>query len=151
MSSSHNSSEAPQQQPIYCLGGCGFYGNPLTENLCSKCFKEKAGQDPAATSTSKQTQNKNESQVLPESSEQAPSTETIPSSPAKPIQEKKDRCWKCNKKLGLMSFSCRCEYSFCSEHRYAEAHSCTFDYKTDQRNLLKEQNPTVAASKLNRI
>jgi len=26
-----------------CLGGCGFFGNPETGNMCSKCFRELQG------------------------------------------------------------------------------------------------------------
>ncbi|KAF9320134.1 zinc finger domain-containing protein [Podila horticola] len=48
-----------QNMPILCANNCGFYGNPLNNNLCSKCFKELgqkngAHQDAATTKPSSQ-------------------------------------------------------------------------------------------------
>ena len=31
---------------------------------------------------------------------------------------------KCNKKLKLISFDCKCGGCFCSEHRYMSSHNC---------------------------
>ncbi|KAK3220914.1 hypothetical protein Dsin_014884 [Dipteronia sinensis] len=58
------------------------------------------------------------------------------------------RCNKCNKKVGLIGFKCRCGDIFCGKHRYATEHSCTFDYKKfDLENLIK-QNPLINHDKL---
>ena len=70
---------------------------------------------------------------------------------SKKIQKNKKRCWSCRKKVGLMGFECKCSYVFCAEHRYAEAHTCTYDYMTEQRAKLKQDNPTIEADKLTRI
>ena len=40
---------------------------------------------------------------------------------------------------------------FCGSHRYAEAHNCSFDYKSVQRAKLAEANPLVQASKVQRF
>ncbi|RDD47411.1 AN1-type zinc finger protein 4 [Trichoplax sp. H2] len=62
------------------------------------------------------------------------------------------KCSICNKKLGLSNtFDCRCGRVFCSRHRYAEVHNCSFDYKSDGRKILEEKNPTVTAPKLPKI
>jgi AN1-type zinc finger and ubiquitin domain-containing protein 1 len=45
----------------------------------------------------------------------------------------------------------RCGNNFCSLHRNAEAHNCTFDYKTEGRKILEHSNPLVAAPKLPKI
>jgi hypothetical protein len=59
----------------------------------------------------------------------------------------------CAAQVGLTGFSCKCipDAVFCSAHRYAEAHACTFDYKAAQAKHLAESNPVVMASKLNKF
>lgn len=41
---------------------------------------------------------------------------------------------KCKKKLGLISFKCKCGKSFCLDHRLPETHECTFDFKKIEKN-----------------
>ncbi|XP_060142099.1 AN1-type zinc finger protein 4 isoform X2 [Globicephala melas] len=72
-----------------------------------------------------------------------------------PIQTKKKttkHCFLCGKKTGLAtSYECRCGNNFCASHRYAETHSCTYDYKSAGRRYLQEANPVVNAPKLPKI
>lgn len=56
-----------------------------------------------------------------------------------------------SKKVGLTGFKCRCNYIFCSTHRYADQHSCTFDYKTHGQSALAKANPTVVAEKVQKV
>lgn len=68
------------------------------------------------------------------------------------ITKKKARCNECNKRLNITNiYDCRCGKIFCSQHRYSEAHCCTYDYKTEGRRLLQQQNPLVQAEKVNKI
>ncbi|XP_069836596.1 AN1-type zinc finger protein 4 [Dendropsophus ebraccatus] len=61
-------------------------------------------------------------------------------------------CFLCGKKTGLAtSYECRCGNNFCATHRYAETHSCTYDYKTAGRRYLQETNPVITAPKLPKI
>lgn len=64
---------------------------------------------------------------------------------------KGSRCHKCNRKVGLLGFVCRCGFAFCGEHRYADAHGCLFDYKAYEREQLKKQNNRVVADKLQKL
>ncbi|XP_062462663.1 AN1-type zinc finger protein 4 isoform X4 [Pezoporus occidentalis] len=71
------------------------------------------------------------------------------------IQAKKKitkHCFLCGKKTGLATtYECRCGNIFCATHRYAETHTCTYDYKSAGRRYLQETNPVVSAPKLPKI
>lgn len=62
-----------------------------------------------------------------------------------------NRCFQCNKKVGLTGFGCRCGSTFCSVHRYSDKHGCSFDYKAAGREEIKTANPVVNAEKVARI
>merc|ERR1712098_998208 len=85
-----------------------------------------------------------------EEPKEEPKDEPVEEQPERPVQENRERCWVCNKKIGLTGFTCRCGYLFCSTHRHAESHDCDFDYKKMQQDNLRKANPTVAADKLGR-
>ena len=57
----------------------------------------------------------------------------------------------CNKKLPLSSTKCRCGQRFCSKHRLPEIHDCSYDYKSEYKDRLKQQNPTIKAVKIIKV
>jgi predicted nucleic acid binding AN1-type Zn finger protein len=78
------------------------------------------------------------------------------SSPATTTEQQRkegpaNRCVTCRRKVGLTGFLCRCGGTFCGPHRYADAHSCGFDYKAQGREMIAKQNPVVVAPKLDKI
>lgn len=50
-----------------------------------------------------------------------------------------------------MGFECKCSFSFCKVHRLPEDHDCNFDFVTAGKEKLKEANPVVAGSKLQKF
>lgn len=40
------------------------------------------------------------------------------------------RCGMCSAKLGMVSYPCKCANFYCSAHRPAHLHTCTYDYRT---------------------
>lgn len=57
----------------------------------------------------------------------------------------------CTRKIGLISFQCRCGGNFCIKHRIPEAHACEFDYKTSGRDALQKANFIVTHQKIVKI
>jgi predicted nucleic acid binding AN1-type Zn finger protein len=51
----------------------------------------------------------------------------------------------------LSGFDCRCGGQFCSLHRYANEHDCTFDYKEHGQNEIRKNMPLVQAERVRRI
>ncbi|XP_022110703.1 AN1-type zinc finger protein 4-like [Acanthaster planci] len=81
-----------------------------------------------------------------------PVSSSKPTSLATTKKKTSKRCSFCNKKTGLAtSYQCRCGHNFCATHRYAEAHHCGYDYKTEGRKMLEQSNPLVSAPKLPKI
>lgn len=64
---------------------------------------------------------------------------------------KKNRCFNCKKKLGLIPFTCKCNNNFCSKCRHAEDHSCTFNWQEYGTKKILEENPVVKPNKINKI
>ena len=158
-------------EPIKCKNNCGFFGNQATDNYCSCCWKDvqkkldNNGVTPLLTAIKTNVE-------VPKIPSSSPSFNSSPaltaSSPnltaisalspmqspiTSPIAVKnKNRCAECNKKLSLASaFTCRCDMTYCSAHRLAEEHKCTFDFKSAERDTLRKQNPVIAGSKIDKI
>lgn len=78
-----------------------------------------------------------------------PSTITVAefSSP----NNKKSRCPCCNKKLGLVFFTCKCGGNYCAQHRLDSAHDCKYDYKAEYTKQLEKDLVKVVGEKLNKL
>jgi predicted nucleic acid binding AN1-type Zn finger protein len=144
------------EAPILCVNNCGFFGNSMTNNMCSKCYRDFIKVATIATP------------VVQKKVFAAASSSTLPLEPAKtyeapaataadgqaaqePPKPPSNRCLSCRKKVGLTGFQCRCGGTFCSMHRYADSHECSFDYKKAGRDQIAKQNPVVVAEKINKI
>ncbi|CAF0816433.1 unnamed protein product [Didymodactylos carnosus] len=66
-------------------------------------------------------------------------------------KKKKQKCLICNRKLALTEYPCRCGGHYCSLHRYANEHNCTFDYKEHGQNEIRRNMPVVQGDKITKI
>lgn len=163
-SGNHSEGVESQPQATLCSNGCGFFANVGTSGMCSKCFRENdqaaqrleavakstaaavaPQQPPAPVPTEAAAQSQAEQPAVP-----APVAAAEVPPPAPPSST---RCniATCRKKLGLTGFKCRCGHSFCGQHRGAEDHECTFDYKTFERLKIEASNPLVQAAKVQKL
>jgi len=63
----------------------------------------------------------------------------------------KNKCFFCNKKIGMMGFDCKCNKVFCIKCRYPEVHNCTFNHKDNERDILKNKLIKVVGEKVEKI
>ena len=63
------------------------------------------------------------------------------------VPKKKKRCLVCNKKVGLLGFTCRCDGVFCAVHRSEGAHDCSFNFASMGNEVLAERLVVVEGKK----
>lgn len=127
---------------ILCTQCKKFFGSEITKGYCSVCFKQVGGKQDIQMDLEK----KEEIRSNPTEEKKEDTKTDIQNT--KPVQIAKDQCWKCQKKVGYLGFTCRCKYVFCGAHRHFTEHNCDFDYKGMERERLVKENPLVAAKKV---
>uniref|UniRef100_A0A8C7MTG6 Zgc:77486 n=1 Tax=Oncorhynchus kisutch TaxID=8019 RepID=A0A8C7MTG6_ONCKI len=166
------------QVPMLCTMGCGFYGNPRTNGMCSVCYKEHLQRQQGGGRSSPPGDKGRKMGEGPKRrvrviyqfvkhnpfffffwticciltgpvGEAAQASSDGDQTPDK--NKKKNRCFTCRKKVGLTGFDCRCGNLFCAIHRYSDKHNCPYDYRGAAAARIRKENPIVVAEKIQKL
>ncbi|XP_071707032.1 zinc finger A20 and AN1 domain-containing stress-associated protein 5-like [Rutidosis leptorrhynchoides] len=132
-----------------CINNCGVVANPMTNNMCQKCFN--ATTITSSTTSYRRSRSPVSVDLVINRTVEVLDEELNKRNETVVVKKEVNRCSGCRKKVGLTGFRCRCGDLFCSEHRYSDRHDCSYDYKTAGREMIAKDNPVVKASKIVRI
>ena len=63
-------------------------------------------------------------------------------------KNKSSRCPCFKKKLGLITFKCKCDITYCMTCKMPEVHKCTYDFKAKEKLKLEKENPVITFNKV---
>ncbi|NP_001229847.1 AN1-type zinc finger protein 6 isoform c [Homo sapiens] len=162
------------QVPMLCSTGCGFYGNPRTNGMCSVCYKEHLQRQnssngrisPPATSVSSLSESlpvqctdgsvpEAQSALDSTSSSMQPSPVSNQSLLSESVASSQLDSTSVDKAVpeteDVQGFECRCGNVYCGVHRYSDVHNCSYNYKADAAEKIRKENPVVVGEKIQKI
>nr|XP_060473475.1 AN1-type zinc finger protein 6 isoform X2 [Panthera onca] len=162
------------QVPMLCSTGCGFYGNPRTNGMCSVCYKEHLQRQnssngrisPPAASVGTLSESfpvqcadgsvpDAQSPLDSTSASVQPSTVSNQSLLSESVASSQVDSTSVDKAIpdteDLQGFECRCGHVYCGVHRYSDVHNCSYNYKADAAEKIRKENPVVVGEKIQKI
>ncbi|KAF9676236.1 hypothetical protein SADUNF_Sadunf09G0117500 [Salix dunnii] len=126
------------QEPRLCVNNCGFFGNPTTQNLCSKCYGDLRQSQPL-------------DQLLAQSSSASvspsftpPSVDVIKNQVGPVLMAKGDEKEEVKAEPTVVTPQQK-------PNRYPEQHGCEYDFKSSGKEQIAKANPVVKGEKLQKI